>query len=200
MSDLFRDFSVWLMSFTGCSVLVLAAACFAKKQFKGWLKQVAGNQLAETDTSSPAANSQLSPKSKWLVFALAPILYLLLLGPALSELNSYFQKTQNERAVLSQAAHISQMIDSIPDPVRSRSLSRIDGYQISTRTLHRTSPCSCCKKNQNNTQTQSAKPDVSSDSDESEWEASPVWQLSTSDLNDVAEGDVAKVDQDDQVD
>ncbi|MCH7688083.1 MAG: hypothetical protein IH899_15620 [Planctomycetes bacterium] len=199
MSDLFRDFLVWLMGFTGCSVLVFAAACFAKKQLEGRQKQVAGKESAETDASSPAVDSQLSPKIKWLVFALAPVLYLLLLGPALSELNTHFQKIQSERAMLIQTAESPQTIEPIPDSIGTRGPSRI-GYQISKNQFHRTSPCSCRTRNSQETPTQSAKPDVPSDSDDSEWEVSPGWQLSTGDMHDVAEGDVAEIDQDDQAD
>ncbi len=190
MSDLFRDFLVWLMGFTGCSVLVFAAACFAKNQFKSRRKHVTGKRPAD---------SQHPPKFKWLMFAIAPVLYLLLLGPALSELNTHFQKIQSERAVLTRTAEISQTIEPVPNSIGTRVRSRI-GYPLSTGTLHRTGPCSCQKTDPENALTQSAKPDVSSDLDESEWEASPGSQLSTGDMNDIVEGDVAEVDQDNQVD
>lgn len=199
MSDLFRDFLVWLMGFTGCSVLVFTAACFAKNQFNSRQKHVKGIQPAEMDDSSPAADAQLSPKIKWMVFVLAPAFYLLVLGPALSDLNTHFQKIQIERAVLTQTAEILQTIEPIPDSIGTRGPSRI-GYQISKNQFHRTNPCSCRKRNGQETSTQSAKPDVPSNSDESEWELSPGWQLSTGDMNEIAEGDVAEIEQNAQVD
>ena len=197
MSDLFRDFLVWLMGFTGGSVLVFAAACFAKNQFQSRQKQVKGKQPAESDGSSPAAERQLPPKIKWMVFALAPVFYLLLLGPALSELNTHFRKIQIERAVLAQTAESLQTIEPIPDSIGTQAPSRI-GYRISKNQFHRTSSCSCRTRNSQETPTRSAKPDLPSDSDDSEWEVSPGWQLSTGDMHDVAEGDVAEIDQDDQ--
>jgi hypothetical protein len=199
MNDLFRDFLVWLMGFTGCSVLVFAAVCFAKKQFKCRQKQVTGKHPGVTDASNPAADSQFSPKSKWLVFALAPVLYLLLLGPALSELNTHFQKIQSERAMFTQTVDIPQTIEPIPDSIGTRGPSRI-GYQNSNNQSYKTSPCSCRKENGQETPTQSANSDVPPDSDESEWELSPGCQLSLGDINDVAEGDVAEIEQNDQVD
>ena len=194
MSDLFRDFLVWLMGFTGCSVLVFAAACFARKQFKIRQRHVAEKQPAEANSTSPAVESSLSPKLKWLVFALAPVLYFLLLGPALSELIAHFQKMQRGRAALSQTADIPQTLKPIPDSIGSRGLSPIGDPRISTRTLHRTGPCSCDKKNQTEAFTQSTRPD------ESEWEVSPGWQLSTGDMNDVSGGGIAEVDPDAQID